>query len=451
MSAELTIAVENNGCDVQARHADGRTARGKVRDFEHDSLNRRTIRLFERWMRANKFSETREVVIFGQHLYRLLFDSAIERLFEDALREAKANGERLRLQLSFEAGAAELASLPWEFLHYPRGDYFLCSCADLVLSRFMPRHARKTLRVEGTLRLLIAVSKPSDLDLVLEERVIESIQQLSETYPVQVDVLREATVAAFTERMRTFKPHVLHFIGHGSFDAEEKSGEIALLKADGTADWCSDSDFADWCSLSELPRLVFLHLCEGGRADLRDSFGGLAPRLVQKGVQAVVAMQYPITNMAAIDFSRIFYRALAEGEPLDHAVQRSREAFMSMRQHSVRAFGTPTLYLHSVDGLIQPVRYDAVRPTDQHSSAALTSIDLLIAVRPRIERIADQNKQRAMRQFASQVVRTLETLRPEQWIAHLKREWHVEFGSDGDHEKLDLLEAMMNAIKERGI
>jgi hypothetical protein len=451
MSAELIIAVENDGRSLQARHADGRTARGVLRGFDHDSLTRRTIRLFERWMRADKFCDSKEIAVFGQHLYQLLFDVEIERLFEEALRQAQADGERLRLQLSFEAGAAELANLPWEFLHYPRENCFLCSRTDIVLSRFMPRHARKTLRTEGTLRLLIAVSKPSDLGPVLEPRVIESIQRLSEAYPVQVDVLRETTVAAFTERMRTFKPHVLHFIGHGNFDVETSSGQIALLKADGTADWCSDSDFADWCSLSELPRVVFLHLCEGGRADLRDSFGGLAPRLVQKGVQAVVAMQYPITNMAAIDFSRVFYQALADGEPLDYAVQRGRQALMTMRQHAARAFGTPTLYLHSVDGLLQPADRAAVRPTDQLSNNALTPEDLLIGVRPHLERIADENYRRIARQFAVQVVERLELLRPEQWLAHLKREWRVQFNSDGTPEQLDLLEAMMTLIKERGV
>jgi hypothetical protein len=235
MSAELIIAVENDGRSLQARHADGRTARGVLRGFDHDSLTRRTIRLFERWMRADKFCDSKEIAVFGQHLYQLLFDVEIERLFEESLREAQTSGERLRLQLSFEAGAAELANLPWEFLHYPRGNCFLCSHVNLVLSRFMPRHARKPLRTEGALRLLVAVSKPSDLGPVLEPRVIESIQRLSEAYPVQVDVLRETTVAAFTERMRTFKPHVLHFIGHGNFDVETSSGEVALLKADGTA------------------------------------------------------------------------------------------------------------------------------------------------------------------------------------------------------------------------
>ncbi|MCS6872250.1 MAG: CHAT domain-containing protein [Anaerolineae bacterium] len=453
MSAELIITVENDSRSIQARRrADEKTARGTVRGFERNSLSRRTIRLFEAWMRANKFSNSQEVAVFGQHLYHLLFDADIERLFEESLSIAKANGERLRLQLSFEAGAAELANLPWEFLHYPRGDYFLCSHVDLVLSRYFARHSRQTLRPDGTLRLLVAVSKPTDLGPVLEPRVIESIQRLSEAYPVQVEVLHKATVAAFTERMQTFQPHVLHFIGHGTFNPETGSGEVALLKPDETADWCSDSDFADWCSLSgALPRLVFLHLCEGGRADWRESFGGLAPRLVQKGVQAVVAMQYPITNMAAIDFSRIFYEALVRGEPLDYAVQLGRQAFTTMRQHSVRTFGTPVLYLHSADGLIQPADRSAVRPLEQPSAAVLTADDLLISIRARLERISNEARRQTVRKFAVQIVEQLEALNPSLWLARLKREWRVQFSAEGTPEQLDVLEAMMNTLKERGV
>ncbi len=451
MDAELILTVENDGRSVQARRrADDKTARGTVRGFERGSLSRRTIRLFERWMRANKFSDPQDIVIFGQHLYQLLFDADVERLFEESLGAAKANAERLRLQLSFEAGAAELASLPWEFLHYPRGDYFLCSHVDLILSRYIPRHSRQSLRPEGMLRVLVAISKPSDLDPVLEPRVVEAIRRLAEAYPVQVEVLHKTTVAAFSERMQTFQPHVLHFIGHGTFNAETGSGAIALLKPDETADWCSDSDFADWCSLSgRLPRLVVLHLCEGGRADLRESFGGLAPRLVQKGVQAVVAMQYPITNMAAIDFSRIFYEALLRGEPLDYAVQLGRQAFTTMRQHSPRTFGTPVLYLHSADGLIQPLERGSVRPIEQPSRSALTPDDLLIGVRPRLERIPDEARRLAVRKFVVSVVEQLERLTPSLWLAHLRREWRLQFSLEGTAEQQDILEAMMSLLKER--
>ncbi len=452
MGAELILSVENDGRSLQARRrADEKMARGAVRGFERGSLTRRTIRLFERWLRANKFSDAQEIAVFGQHLYQLLFDLEIERLFEESLSMAKANGERLRLQLSFEAGAAELASLPWEFLHYPRGDYFLCSHVDLVLSRYFPRESRQTLRPAGMLRVLVAVAKPRDLDPVLEPRVIEAIQRLSEAYPVQVEVLGKATVAAFTERLRTFQPHVLHFIGHGAFNAETGSGAIALLQPDETADWCSDADFAAWCSLAAtLPRLVVLHLCEGARADLRESFGGLAPRLVQRGVQAVVAMQYPITNMAAIDFSRVFYEALLRGEPLDHAVQLGRQALSHMRQHAARTFGTPVLYLHSADGLIQPADQGAARPLEPPDHAALSADDLLIAARPRLERIADEARRLAVRHFAVGVVERLEGLAPSLWLAELRREWRYQFSLEGTAEQQDVLEAMMSLLKERG-
>lgn len=188
-----------------------------------------------------------------------------------------------------------------------------------------------------------------------------------------------------------------------------------------------------------------------GRArDLRESFGGLAPRLVQKGVQAVVAMQYPITNMAAIDFSRVFYEALLRGAPLDHAVQLGRQALMHMRQHAARTFGTPVLYLHSADGLIQPADQGAARPLEPPNRSPLSADDLLMAARPRLERIADEGRRLAVRRFTLEVVERLESLAPRLWLAELRREWRHQFSLEGAAEQQDVLEAMMSLLKERG-
>src|SRR5207253_760718 len=101
------------------------------------------------------------------------------------------------------------------------------------------------------------------------------------------------------------------------------NGEIALLDIDGmNARWVKDEEFVDdLIHTRSMPRLVFLHLCEGGAVDFEANFAGIAPQLVRAGIQAVVAMQYPISNTAAIVFSRAFYRTLAEGEPVDAAVQ----------------------------------------------------------------------------------------------------------------------------------
>jgi CHAT domain-containing protein len=117
-----------------------------------------------------------------------------------------------------------------------------------------------------------------------------------------------------------------------------------------------DSVFAQMLIRSRaIPRLVFLHLCESATVDSTANFAGLAPQLIQAGVQAVVAMQYPITNRAAISFSRGFYRELAKGRAVDEAVQEGRwRITMDENAQASPSFGAPVLYMRSRDGIILP-------------------------------------------------------------------------------------------------
>jgi hypothetical protein len=60
----------------------------------------------------------------------------------------------------------------------------------------------------------------------------------------------------------------------------------------------------------------------------------------------VVAMQYEITDKAAIEFSRDFYEAVADGLPVDAAVT---EALAAVSVDSMLEWGTPVLYMRSPD------------------------------------------------------------------------------------------------------
>jgi multiple sugar transport system substrate-binding protein len=96
-------------------------------------------------------------------------------------------------------------------------------------------------------------------------------------------------------------------------------------------------------------RLVFLNSCEGARGSENDAFSSTAATLVRRGVPAVVAMQYEITDSAAIEFSRDFYEALADNLPVDAAVTEARAA---VSMDSMLEWRTPVLYMHSPDGRV---------------------------------------------------------------------------------------------------
>src|SRR5262249_12871629 len=76
-------------------------------------------------------------------------------------------------------------------------------------------------------------------------------------------------------------------------------------------------------------RLVVLNACQTARVDDADPYSGMAQGLIQQEAAAVVAMQFPISDDAAIVFTREFYGAVADGEPLDQAMASARKALLA--------------------------------------------------------------------------------------------------------------------------
>jgi WD40 repeat protein len=97
-------------------------------------------------------------------------------------------------------------------------------------------------------------------------------------------------------------------------------------------------------------RLVVLNACEGARSARDDPFGGVAQALVHQGIPAVIAMQFEISDPAALVFSQSFYQAVADGLPVDVATLEARRAMFA--EGSEVEWATPVLYLRSPDGRV---------------------------------------------------------------------------------------------------
>ena len=69
----------------------------------------------------------------------------------------------------------------------------------------------------------------------------------------------------------------------------------------------------------------------------------------------MLANQYEITDEAAVEFSRAFYEAVADGLPLDAAVAGARIS-LKIELGDTLEWGTPVLYMRSPDGRIFDVQ-----------------------------------------------------------------------------------------------
>jgi formylglycine-generating enzyme len=97
-------------------------------------------------------------------------------------------------------------------------------------------------------------------------------------------------------------------------------------------------------------RLAVLNCCEGSRVSMKDLFSGVSTALIQQGIPAVAAMQFPISDKAAKKFAGSFYAALTDGYPADAAMAEARKAVFGMPNDA--EWGTPVLYMRSADGLL---------------------------------------------------------------------------------------------------
>jgi hypothetical protein len=94
---------------------------------------------------------------------------------------------------------------------------------------------------------------------------------------------------------------------------------------------------------------VLLTACLAPQPGTRDVFSSTAATLIRRGIPAVVAMQYEISDLAAIEFARTFYELIAEGMPVDTAVAEARIA-ISMAIPNSLEWGTPVLFMRSPNG-----------------------------------------------------------------------------------------------------
>jgi tetratricopeptide (TPR) repeat protein len=294
--------------------------------------------------------EEHTVQDFGSSLFESLLVGDVRTRYEMSLSEARRQGKGLRLKLRIQP--SELAVLPWEFLYDVDRDRYPCLSSNTPLVRYLdlPQPV-EPLIVSPPLRILGMVTSPlglDPLDVEHEKRLVEEATRgLSEDGLLELTWLDGQTWRHLQRGMRRGPWHVFHFVGHGGFDPATEEGAIALSDDAGHMHLLRATGLAELLDDHYPLRLVFLNSCEGAKGSESDAFSNTAATLVRRGVPAVVAMQYEITDGAAIEFSRDFYDALADGLPVDAAVTEARAA---VSMDSMLEWGTPVLYMRSPDG-----------------------------------------------------------------------------------------------------
>ncbi len=280
---------------------------------------------------------------------------SLARARDEAERQ-RAAGVRIRLHLD---AAPELAILPWEFMFDPdpKVARFLALAEDTPLVRYvdLPEMVRP-LKITPPIRVLGIVSNPAD-DRYPELEVEKEWRSLEEALRQPIDDGRlvlhraeKATVSSLLDTLAESDSNILHFIGHGRFDEDHQDGLLAFEGERGGVHEVSAERLGALLYNEKSLRLVVLNACEGGRSSATDPYAGMAQTLVRMRVPAVVAMQFEITDRAAIAFARQFYKGIALGRPVDTAITDARMAIYQLVNEV--EWATPVLYMRAPDGRI---------------------------------------------------------------------------------------------------
>jgi hypothetical protein len=280
-------------------------------------------------LRRNPSDEEKTILATGKTLFAALLGSGeVAGRYRAAAAVADERGEELRIVLRIDA--PELAALPWEAMYDEGAGSYVCRRYQLV--RHVPvASAAPPLAVRTRLRILGIVASPTGLDRLdarcERDQLASALSEPIKDGLVELVWAPSATWNGIQDQLMKGPWHAVHFIGHGDFDPDRDEGRLGLTAEDGTANVVEASRFVDLLRQAKpLPRLVVLNSCQGGAASTSDLFAGTAASLARSGVAAVTAMQYSVTDTAAIAFARGFYSALARARGIDEAVSSGRVA-----------------------------------------------------------------------------------------------------------------------------
>lgn len=158
------------------------------------------------------------------------------------------------------------------------------------------------------------------------------------------------------------------------FDEKEDDGLIMLVNEQGTSRPVSGLELGVILHDHHSLRLAVLNACEGARGSIDNPLGGVAQTLIRQGLPAAVAMQFEISEEAALVFAHEFYMAIADGYPIDAATVEARKAIFASGNDV--EWGTPVLHLRSSDARVFDLQRTTQPPvSDDLRKRAMTALE----------------------------------------------------------------------------
>ena len=170
-----------------------------------------------------------------------------------------------------------------EYLRAAAGQ--LLALSDRVAGSLSSNYSRPNLTATPPLVLLVLAPGLTMCWLKIEEEwnsLQRALAGLQGQGWLRVERLPAPTPEALLDRLRGDGVHLLHFMGHGYFDAGTQTGGVVLEDAAGRAAFVPAAQLGTIVCDHESLRLVFFNACEGA-GDGDNAFAGVAQQPVIQG------------------------------------------------------------------------------------------------------------------------------------------------------------------------
>jgi tetratricopeptide (TPR) repeat protein len=299
---------------------------------------------------------------FGRKLYQQIFTPEVASVWSDH----KQHNEFLVLCIRIAAEAKELEAIAWETLF--DGEEFIAAGIKTTISRLpldvqpIPQAALPA--VPLPLKMLALVSSPLDLQgnsrLQMEheqEILLEAINDPAGQGRLRADFEDEAKLEILEGSLET--PYqIFHFTGHGI--APENGSGLLLEDAQGKSRPTSVTEVLHSLQRGENSlRLVVLSGCQTARTINVSGFRDMARGLLRRGIPAVIAMQFSISDAGGLKFAENFYTRIATGRSLELAVHAARRALLLNDNHYLQADALAPVLLTANGDCLQTTQAEA--------------------------------------------------------------------------------------------
>ncbi|UNU24663.1 tetratricopeptide repeat protein [Microcoleus vaginatus] len=279
---------------------------------------------------------------WGQQLFDLVFRSSdkAREFFQEATRAGLD-----KCEISIVSDNPAVLNLPWELLFTPNYQFLAPLLAGMYrsLSEY-PVRADMGEMSDEHLNILLVIARPSgakDINFqTIARPMLEALKPIQKQ--VNLTVLRPPSLKQFEAELNARKGfyHIVHFDGHGDFQADSKtvqtqygkSGEGVLVfeDADGNPEIVTATEIAQYLTDCRVP-IFILNACKSGQAG-EEAFSSVAGQLVKLGAKGVVAMAYSVYAAGAKHFMARLYGELVRGQDIASAVAAGRKSMSIDKQ-----------------------------------------------------------------------------------------------------------------------